>query len=281
MKKMKRFLALALATVTVAGCLAGCGSSDTKQTETTKNDKTEAKYDLSKVKLLHDGELSVGAEVGYPPFESFADDGTTAIGFDVDIVSEIADRLGLKVNVVNTGFDGIFAGIGVNYDIVCSAVTITPEREATMLFSTPYISNYQTVVVAKDSDLQINSLNDLDGLSAGVQKETTSDILLSDYKDTGSIDVTIVANKQVISSFTQLENGEIDVVVCDSSVADGYVAKNPDKYKIAYKDDKEPEDFGIALAQDNVELQKIINEILADLEEEGWLQDESDYWFGA
>lgn len=276
-KTTKRFLTMSVAAVMAIGCMAGCGKASDKDSE---NKPVQSKYDISGISFLQDGELSVGAEVGYPPFESFADDGTTAIGFDIDIVSEIADRLGLKVNIVNTGFDGIIAGIGVNYDIVCSAVTITPEREEAVLFSTPYIKNYQTVVVKKDSTLEINSLNDLNGLSAGVQKETTSDILLSDYKETGTIDVTIVSNKQVISSFTQLENGEIDVVVCDSSVADGYVSKNPDKYKIAYKDDKEPESFGIALSKDNEKLQKIINEILADLEEEGWLEEERNYWFG-
>ena len=120
-----------------------------------------------------------------------------------------------------------------------------------MLFSTPYIENYQTVVVLKDSDLQINSFNDLDGKTIAVQKETTSDILMSDYKSTGTINVEIVANEKIPNCFTQLENKEIDAVVCDSSVADSFLNRNSDKYKLAYRDNEEAEEFAFAIGKDN------------------------------
>ena len=74
------------------------------------------------------------------------------------------------LNFINTSFDGILGKIGKDYDVVCSAVTINPTRKKAVLFSTPYITNYQTVVVKKGSDLKINSLKDLDGKSVGVQK---------------------------------------------------------------------------------------------------------------
>ncbi|MCR5596653.1 MAG: transporter substrate-binding domain-containing protein, partial [Lachnospiraceae bacterium] len=222
----------------------------------------------------------VGCEVGYPPFEDFADDGTTPIGYDIDIITAVADKLGLEVNIINTAWDGIFAGIDVNYDVVCSAVTITPERQETMIFSTPYINNYQSVVLLADDDKTISSFNDLDGMSIAVQKETTSDILMSDYKSTGTIDVQIVANEKVTSCFTQLQNGEVDAVVVDSTVADGYI-NSSDDFVIAYKDTAEAEQFGIAMGKENTALQAAINQALAELEEEGYIQETYDYWFGA
>ncbi len=289
-----RKIAAALMTVTLtAGILTGCGgdSSDkgtssgqavsSEQGASSSESTEKAAIDISNVKLINDGTLTVGSEVGYPPFEDFKEDGTTPEGFDVDIISEVADRLGLKVNIINTSWDGIFSGIDVNYDCVCSAVTINAKRKETMLFSTPYINNYQAVVIPADSDWKITSFKDLDGKTISVQKETTSDELMSDYKSTGTIDTEIVANEKVTSCFTQLTNGEVDAVVVDSTVADGYIATDSDKYKIAFKDDSEPEQFGIAVGLKNKPLQEAVNKALAEMEEDGYIEDTYDYWFGS
>ena len=301
----KRFMALmcaSIATLGLVACTSETGSGtvpETTETEAAETDSTEATeaegmeteetdvqeapasaIDLSGVTLKSDGVLSVGCEVGYPPFEDFADDGTTPIGYDIDIITAVADKLGLEVNIINTAWDGIFAGIDVNYDVVCSAVTITPERQETMLFSTPYINNYHSVVLLADDDKTISSLNDLDGMTIALQKETTSDILMSDYKSTGTIDIQIVANEKVTSCFTQLQNGEVDAVVVDSTVADGYI-NSSDDFVIAYKYTAEAEQFGIAMGKENAALQAAINQALAELEEEGYIQETYDYWFGA
>lgn len=290
-KKVLSLVCMAVLAFGLVGCGSKGASTDTK-TETPEvtpasvatdssvaDDASGEAIDISGVKLISDGVLSVGADVAYPPFEDFAEDGTTPIGFDVDIITAVADKLGLKVNIINTAWDGIFAGIGVNYDVACSAITITPERQETMLFSTPYINNYQSVVLRADDDTEIASFNDLEGKTIAVQKETTSDILMSDYKSTGTINVQIVANEKITSCFTQLLNGEVDAVVVDSTVADGFL-NSSDDYKIVYKDTAEAEQFGIAISVDNPELQKAINEALAELEAEGYIQETYDYWFG-
>ena len=279
-KKVMAVLCAAFMAFGLVACGANEGNTDTANTDVADDTAAESTIDISGVTLMSDGVLTVGAEVGYPPFEDFADDGTTPIGYDVDIITAVADKLGLEVNIINTAWDGIFAGIGVNYDVACSAITITPERQETMLFSTPYINNYQSVVLRADDDTEITSFNDLDGMSIAVQKETTSDILMSDYKSTGTIDVQIVANEKITSCFTQLQNGEVDAVVVDSTVADGYVNNN-DTVKIVFKDTAEPEQFGIAISMDNEALQTAINAALAELEAEGYIQETYDYWFGS
>lgn len=281
----KRILSVLLAAVCVFG-LTACGEkkAEAPAADTSSSDAGTASassdIDISGVKLLSDGVLSVGCEVGYPPFEDFAEDGTTPIGYDIDIISAVAEKLGLKVNIINTAWDGIFAGIGKNYDVTCSAVTITPERQETMLFSDPYISNYQAVVLMADDDREVSSFLDLDGLSIALQKETTSDILMSDYKSTGTIDIQIVADEKVTSCFTQLQNGEVDAVVVDSTVADG-VLNSSDDFKIAFEDTEEPEEFGIAMGKDNTALQTAINQALKELDEEGYIDETYDYWFGS
>jgi len=230
---------------------------------------------------MQDGVLTIGMEIGYPPFEEFADDGTTPIGYDVDFAYALGEKMGLDISIINTAWDGIFQGIGVNYDCVISAVTITEERKETMLFSDPYINNYQAVVVPFDYEGEVTGFLDLDGMTIAVQKETTSDILMSDYVDTGSIDCTISANEKIVTCFTQLTNGEVDAIVCDSTVAIGAVAADPDLYKIVFTDESEPEQFGVAMGLTNVELQTAINEAIAKLTEEGFFEENTAYWFGA
>ena len=273
---MKKIFALAMSVMMLLS-FAACAA---KPAEEAPAAAAAASVDMSGVKLMQDGVLTVGMEIGYPPFEDFAEDGTTPIGYDVDFAKALGEKLGVTVNFVNTAWDGIFQGIGVNYDCVISAVTITEERKASMLFSEPYINNYQAVVVKKDYAGKIGSFLDLNGLSISVQKETTSDILMSDYVSTGSITATISANEKVTTCFTQLENGEVDAVVVDSTVADGYLASNPDKFVKVFQDESEPEQFGVAMALDNTALQTAINEAIAQLTSEGFFESNVAYWFG-
>lgn len=260
---MKKLLSVVFALMMVLSCVCA-------------EEATPAEF-----KTLYEGVLTVGCEVGYPPFEMVADDGETIIGMDMDIAAAVAEKLGLKMQVVTTSFDGIFDGIGVNYDVVCSAVTITDDRKLNMLFSASYITNYQAVVVKADADVEINSLMDLNGYVIGVQKGTTADIVMGDYESTKTIDITVVANDKLNNCFTQLTNGEIQAVVVDSGVAESYVAKNPELYKIVFYDKSEPEQFAIAIGLEDVAMQAAIDKAMAELEAEGYLAETYEYWFGA
>ena len=290
---MKKLFALTIAVMMIlsfAACTAQdataeataapeAAATDAAAEATAAPEAAASTIDMSGVKLMQDGVLNVGMEIGYPPFEDFAEDGTTPIGYDIDFAKALSEKLGLTVNFVNTAWDGIFQGIGVNYDCVISAVTITDERKETMLFSESYINNYQAVVVRADSTAKIASFLDLNGLAIAVQKETTSDILMSDYVSTGSITCTISANEKIVTCFTQLENGEVDAVVVDSTVADGYLASNPDKFVKIFQDESEPEQFGVAMALDNTALQTAINAAIGELTSEGFFTSNYDYWF--
>ena len=104
------------------------------------------------------GKLTIGMEIGYPPFEYYAEDGKTPVGFDVELGTEIAKRLDLDAEFIDTAWDGIFAGLNTErYDVVISAATITPERVENFLFSNPYIGNGQAIIVRKDSNLKIKN----------------------------------------------------------------------------------------------------------------------------
>ena len=274
---MKKLLALVLTLVMAATIFTACGSS--KEEATTAKKEEVATVDTTGVKTLEKGKLNVGIEIGYPPFEVFAEDGKTEEGYDIDIISGVAKRLGLEVNFVNTAFDGIFKGIDKNYDVVCSAITITKERKKTMSFSDPYIDNYQAVVTMKDNKTKIGAFTDLEGLTVALQEGTTSMEMMDDLIGTKTLKKTkYIKSEKVTNCFEQLKNGEVDAVLVDSTVADGQVAKNKD-FKIAWKDDSEPEQYGIAMGKDNKALQKAINAALKDMKDKGEIDDAYDYWF--
>ena len=102
---IKKIIALALALammLSFAACAAKEAPAEAAATA------AAATIDMSAVKLMQDGVLTVGMEIGYPPFEDFAEDGTTPIGYDVDFAKALGEKLGVTVNFVNTAWDGIF-----------------------------------------------------------------------------------------------------------------------------------------------------------------------------
>lgn len=222
--------------------------------------------------LINDGKLMVGSEIGYPPFEDFDTDGTTPIGLDIDIGTALAQIFGVEVEFVNTAFDGIFDGLKANkYDVVLSGATITAERLKEVIFSDPYVDNYQCIVIHKGSDAAISDYPDLAGKAVGVQVSTTSDETLTDWIDSGAVDCKKSAYDQILNAMSDLKLDRLDAVLCDSSVADGYVARDPDSYEIVWVQDSDPEQFGIAIKMENTELQAKVNEALAHLEECGFM----------
>lgn len=113
------------------------------------------------------------------------------------------------------------------------------------------------------------------------EEAAPADILMGDYESTKTINVTVVANDKLSNCFTQLINGEIQAVVVDSGVAESYVAKNPELYKIVYQDMTEGEQFAIAMGLNDTDMQAAINQAMQELEEDGTLKEIYEYWFGA
>src|SRR3981189_3763411 len=75
------------------------------------------------------GELRIGTDATYPPFETA--EGGQYTGFDIDLGNAVAREVGVKARFINASFDGIFPALqnGI-FDAVMSSVTITPERSA-------------------------------------------------------------------------------------------------------------------------------------------------------
>jgi len=111
--------------------------------------------------ILKRGELKVGMEAGYMPFEMRSKKGEI-IGFDVDCATAMAKAMGVKLALVNTAWDGIIPSLLTKkFDIIMSGMTVTQERNLRVNFVEPYITIGQTLLVNKKHEGKVKSYQDL------------------------------------------------------------------------------------------------------------------------
>src|ERR1044071_453566 len=159
-------------------------------------------------RVRQSGELRVGTDATYPPFETV--EGDEYSGFDIDLVNAIAREMGVQARFINSGFDGIFPALqNGTFDAVMSSVTITPERSASMLFSDPYYDSGQLIAVNENTQ-GISSPDDLKGKRVGVQINTTAQYELE--KKEG---VQVEKYNSIDLALLDLRNRRIDAVVSD------------------------------------------------------------------
>jgi polar amino acid transport system substrate-binding protein len=112
-------------------------------------------------KILRTGELRVGFEAGYMPFE-MTDKRGNFVGFDIDMAKEMAKAMGVKFVPVNTAWDGIIPSLLTDkFDIIMSGMTVTQERNLKINFADPYIVVGQTVLLDKKHEATVTSWRDL------------------------------------------------------------------------------------------------------------------------
>lgn len=131
----------------------------------------------AKMKLVTPGQITVGSDISFPPFESMKADGVTAEGFDVDLMKAIAKRFGVnKVVFQNATFDTLVPSLaaGGKYDVVVSGIFITAERKKSVDFSNPYGVANQGIAVKVGSP--IKAISDLAGKKIAVQSGTTGEL---------------------------------------------------------------------------------------------------------
>ena len=261
---MKKFLAMALAAVMVLG-VAGCGSSSDEKTE----ENTENTEQTGETTEGTDGVIKMGVSADFPPFESYADDAVTFVGFDIDLMQEICNRLGMELQIQDMNFDAIVAAVQTGkLDVGVSGITITDERKESVAFSDPYFVASQSILVQKDSP--ITSYEDLvnGDYTAGVQLGTTGDIMASE-----KISGRVSQYEKYGDALAALLAGKNDCMVLDTGVADAFAAANDLVVVGTFGEATDSENSGIAIAKENTELLEKVNGALAEMKEDGFIDE--------
>ena len=247
---MKKFLAVLLAALMICISFVAC-SSEKKSDDTNTDANTQET-------------LTMATNAEFPPYEY--KEGDKVVGIDAEVAQAIADKLGMKLEIVDTKFDAIIPGVqSGKYDMGMAGMTVTPEREQSVAFSDSYATGIQSIIVNQGS--AIKSVDDLsEKTKIGVQLGTTGDIYAKD--DFG--DEAVQEYDKGADAVQALIAGKIDCVIIDNEPAKSFVAANEglEILKTSYAE----EDYAICFKKDNTELQTKVNDALKELIADGTLQ---------
>lgn len=219
--------------------------------------------------------LRYGADASSGAPYCFADrkDPSRIKGFDVEVITAIAEQLHVNAEHVQNTWDGLIPGLERGtYDVVIDGVAITPEHQEGALFSAPYyFSNYSLVI--RNANTTVNSLSDFKGHTNKIGTLTGSEAL--DYLNKSG-GFNIKQYDQEIDGYQDLMLGRIDGFVIDAPVAMYYVPAIKGLRIV-----EQPIDtirYGIAVAKGNVKLIEQINEAIFSLQRSGKLRKILERW---
>lgn len=279
---MKKKIALILAAVILVLSLglAACGTADEGNTDTNpagsdKSNGEKMEVDNAKVAAAaNDGVFKIGLDPEFPPM-GYRDTEGNYVGFDIDLAKEVAKRLGMEFEAVPINWDAKNMELGTgNIDCIWNGFTMTG-REGDYLWTSPYVTNAQVIVVNEKSD--IKTAADLAGKVLALQQGSTAENALNsraDIKDSLANTLFVADN---VSALNELKAGGVDAVLVDEVVADYYIAKNPGLKVI---DSIAQESYGVGFALGNSALRDKVETTLQEMAKDGTMKKISEQWFG-
>lgn len=216
--KVLHTVSLTVLSLSLVGCASSSSSSSSAATAAASAAPVTEDFASQ---LVSANTITVGISPDYPPFESYATDGSLQ-GFDVDMGNELAQYFGegYTVEFVSMSFDTIITAVqSGQVDLGISGFTYDADRQ--VAFSDPYLSSAQVVLVQKDSG--ITALADLDGKSIAAQAGSTGESAAETLENSTYTGVT---DAQVM--IEALKTGAYDGIVLDQAVAENYVSSNSD-----------------------------------------------------
>lgn len=223
--------------------------------------------------LKEKGVIRIAMSGAYPPF-NFINEQNEVVGFDPAIGEEIAKRMGLKVEIITTAWDGIIGGLLANkYDAIVGSMSITPEREKVVDFVGPYYRMSRGIFVTKDSKIQ--TLEDLKSATLGVTLGETHEQWARDQG------YNVRTYKGLPELMLELENGRVDAIVNDDIPVLLAISKNDAPIKELDVDlGGVADQAGIAIRKDNPELKKAMQDALDAMQEDGTYLEIANKWVG-
>ncbi|MFM0328256.1 amino acid ABC transporter substrate-binding protein [Paraburkholderia strydomiana] len=222
------------------------------------------------------GVFRVGTEGTYAPF-TYHDESGKLTGFDVEIGTQIAQRLGVKPQFIEGKWDGLIAGLDVNrYDAVINEVAVTDARKLKYDFSDPYITSHAALIVRSDNNA-IKTFDDLKG------KKSANTLTSNFGKIAAAHGAEVIPVQGFNESIDLLTAGRVDATVNDSLSFLDFKKHKPDaKVKIAALDTspESSDKSAVLIRKGSPELVAAINKALADMKKDGTYAKISQKYFG-
>ncbi|GAB3186738.1 amino acid ABC transporter substrate-binding protein [Nesterenkonia suensis] len=222
-----------------------------------------------------EGVLTVGTEGTYRPFSYHEGGSGELTGYDVDVVTAVAEKLGVDVQFEETQWDAMFAGLeSARFDVVANQVSITEDRQETYLFSEPYTVSNGVIVTLADNE-EISSFEDLEG-------RTTAQSLTSNWYELATESgAEVEAVEGWAQSVTLLEQGRVDATINDKLTYLDYQATEDNENITIAAETEDQSQAALTFRQGSESLVEAVDEALAELAAEGTLTEISEEYFDA
>lgn len=217
----------------------------------------------------------VASDTSFVPFAF--DEGGEYVGFDMDIINTLAERVGFEIQLETTNFDGIIPGLQTgSFDIAIAGIGITEERAQVIDYTDPYYMSGLRIAVPTD-DEEIENVEDLEGKAIATRLGSTS----AAYIEENIPGATANTYEQLDQAYLSVEGGGSDAILYDAPNVEYYVqTAGEDSLKVT-GDLFEAENYGIAVSKGNEDLVAALDEALAEVIEDGTYAEIHSEWFGS
>lgn len=248
--------------VLAIGVLAACGAKE--------DDANNSNADSSTDKQV----LKVGTSADYAPFEYVdAAKGEEIIGFDIDLIKLVGEKIGVDMQVQDMDFNSLVPALQAGkIDVVISGMTPNPEREKVVDFSDQYNETEQVIIVKKDSGIKKEA--DLAGKKVGVQTASIQENLGNEIAK--KVDVSVEGRTRIPEIIQDMMSKRLDAGILEGGVAKGYLKTNDQL--AAFPVEEQPEDFKAIAVPKGSNIKEKINKALKELAEEGKIQELEEKW---
>ncbi|MBN2550235.1 MAG: amino acid ABC transporter substrate-binding protein [Anaerolineales bacterium] len=223
--------------------------------------------------------IKVGTSADYPPFES-VDESGNKVGFDIELMTEIAKRMGVTIEWVDMPFDSLIAGVQEGkIDASISAFNYSEERDEKIDFTIAYYTSEDAFAVVDGFTGQIANPEDVAQYKVGAQTGTTQDSWLTDNLiTTGKLsDANMFRYDRVDQAMLDLKSGRIEVLMADYVPAQA-LAKQLGGIKIIWHAVVSSGPMNIVIPNGDAELKAEMDKIIQELQAEGFIDNLAIKW---
>ena len=217
------------------------------------------------------GQLILGTESTYPPFEFIVieNGASVGVGFDVSLAQAIADKLGVELVTSEMAFDSLIPAVQAGTVDIAASITPTEERKQAVDFSDNYYDTTNVFVVRKGEEGNFTSKESFDGKTIGAQMGTAQNTLV--VEDMTNAQSLLLPKTTTL--IQELNTGNIDAICLEKPVADIYVAAYPDDLAVcSYEVPVEEGGVAIPVAKGQEDLLNFINEVIAEMKANGEME---------
>ena len=272
MKKIS-LAVFAMMMVAMLAVCAGCSSSSDTNSGTADSGTAQ---DNSLQNVLDKGTLVLGLDDSFPPM-GFRDENNNIVGFDIDVATEVANRMGveLKLQPIEWSTKEMELNTG-SVDCLWNGLSIDDERKQAMDLSEPYMTNRMVLVVLNDSEYTDQA--SLAGKTIGVQNGSTAEKILEESDFSKTIGNTI-GFKDNVTAFMELETKGIDAIFMDEVVANYAITSQNKDFKVL-EDGLTEEEYAVGFKKGNTALKNEVQKYIDEMKADGTMTQISEKWFG-